>query len=90
MPILTYETSNHDVNVPRQEGRFGPSLNWGKPCEASQFSRVRCDLAETHGASGALMSERNIDTIRLFLVCMNLHKSSNQLVLEYGIHVRFI
>ena len=34
------------------------------------------------------MSERNIDTI--FLVCMNLHKSSNQLVLEYGIHVRFI
>ena len=34
------------------------------------------------------MSQCNIDTI--FPVCMNLYKSSNQLVLEYGIHVRFI
>ena len=65
-----------------------PSLNRGKPCEASQFSRVRCDLAETHVASGALVSQRNIDTI--FLVRMSLHKPSNQLVLEYSIHVRFI
>ena len=64
------------------------SLNRGKPCEASQFSRVRCDLAETHAASGALISQRNINTI--FLVHMSLHKLSNQLVREYGIHVRFI
>jgi hypothetical protein len=64
------------------------SLNRGKPHEASQFSRVRCDLAETRAASGALVSQRNIDTI--FLVRMSLHKPFNQLVLEYSINVRFI
>jgi len=66
-----------------------PSLNWGKPHEASQFSQVRCDLAETRAASGALVSQRNIDTI--FLVRMSLHKPFNQLVwLEYSINVRFL
>ena len=77
-----------------EEGR-GSSVNdreiravGSHPCEASQFSRVRCDLAETHAASGALVSQLNIDTI--FFVRMSVHKPSNQLVLEYGIHVHFI
>ena len=80
--------TEHPACPPLPSSEGWPSLNRGKPHEASQFSRVRCDLAETRAASGALVSQRNIDTI--FLGRMSLHKPYNQLVLEYSINVRFI
>jgi len=74
---VRFQVTWGDQSAPNPNGWGIASL---QTCEASQFSRVKCDLVETHAASGALVSQHNIDTI--FLVRMSLHKPSNQLVLE--------